>query len=338
MRYYELEQHEPQCGDIVGIELGDTLIEAVISDVLEDGVVLQLDESAIDLMIKANKQKLSEALGAKKDNTFAPTSDNVDKMTGRATQPAGSEETPPVGADVFNQINDVVKTYYSSSNTMANAPVSKTNVAKAGNPNATPAADTATDTATDPATAPVSPEQPVYKPRREKEFKTMSECENAMDWGISTLRKLPDTIARDLMRAGNETVIAYLRIIARRTNAYDSYNFDEGDFEHCEDYLSSALEDATIDNWAGVLKNNTLSEAKYQGREVPLGKRMAGDVKKSKVYVKGPKGNVVKVNFGDPNMRIKKSDPARRKSFRARHNCDNPGPRWKARYWSCRAW
>lgn len=80
------------------------------------------------------------------------------------------------------------------------------------------------------------------------------------------------------------------------------------------------------------------NEAKYQGREVPLGKPMKGDVKKSKVYVRGPKGNVVKVNFGDPNMKIKKSNPARRKSFRARHNCDNPGPRWKARYWSCRAW
>jgi hypothetical protein len=81
-----------------------------------------------------------------------------------------------------------------------------------------------------------------------------------------------------------------------------------------------------------------LDEAKYQGREVPLGKPMKGDVKKSKVYVRGPKGNVVKVNFGDKNMRIKKSNPARRKSFRARHNCKNPGPRWKARYWSCRAW
>jgi hypothetical protein len=80
------------------------------------------------------------------------------------------------------------------------------------------------------------------------------------------------------------------------------------------------------------------NEAKYQGREVPLGKKMAGDVKKSKVYVRGPKGNVVKVNFGDPNMKIKKSNPARRKSFRARHNCANPGPRWKARYWSCRSW
>jgi hypothetical protein len=81
-----------------------------------------------------------------------------------------------------------------------------------------------------------------------------------------------------------------------------------------------------------------VDEAKYQGREVPLGKKMAGDVKKSKVYVRGPKGNVVKVNFGDKKMKIKKSNPKRRKSFRARHNCANPGPRWKARYWSCRSW
>lgn len=80
--------------------------------------------------------------------------------------------------------------------------------------------------------------------------------------------------------------------------------------------------------------------AEYQGRKVQLGKpfRTPKGPKKMSVYVKNDKGNVVKVNFGDPNMKIKKSDPARRKSFRARHNCDNPGPRWKARYWSCRAW
>jgi len=83
---------------------------------------------------------------------------------------------------------------------------------------------------------------------------------------------------------------------------------------------------------------NTL-EAEYRGRKVKLGKPMRGDVKKFKVYVKDPKtGNVKKVNFGDPNMRIKKSNPARRRSFRARHNCANPGPRTKARYWSCRKW
>lgn len=82
-----------------------------------------------------------------------------------------------------------------------------------------------------------------------------------------------------------------------------------------------------------------IEEAEYRGRKVPLGKPMRGDVKKFKVYVRDPKTkNIKKVNFGDPNMRIKKSNPARRRSFRARHNCANPGPRTKARYWSCRKW
>ena len=87
-----------------------------------------------------------------------------------------------------------------------------------------------------------------------------------------------------------------------------------------------------------LAEGETIEEAEYQGRKVTLNKPMKGDVKKSKVYVKNDKGNVVKVNFGDPNMKIKKSNPKRRKSFRARHNCDNPGPKWKARYWSCKAW
>lgn len=102
--------------------------------------------------------------------------------------------------------------------------------------------------------------------------------------------------------------------------------------EFCEKYGS---EEWVKEFWHNI---NDIDEAEYQGRKVPLGKPMKGDVKKSKVYVKGPKGNVVKVNFGDKNMRIKKNIPGRRKNFRARHNCDNPGPRWKARYWSCRAW
>ena len=92
-----------------------------------------------------------------------------------------------------------------------------------------------------------------------------------------------------------------------------------------------------------------MDEAKYQGREVPLGKPMRGDTKKFKVYVRDPAtGNIKKVNFGhggtsakrlgQKTMKIRKSNPARRKSFRARHNCANPGPRTKARYWSCRNW
>jgi hypothetical protein len=81
-----------------------------------------------------------------------------------------------------------------------------------------------------------------------------------------------------------------------------------------------------------------LNEAEYQGRKVQLGKPMRGDVKKFKVYVKNAKGNVVKVNFGDPNMRIRKSNPARRRSFRARHRCHTAKDRTSARYWSCRKW
>ena len=82
-----------------------------------------------------------------------------------------------------------------------------------------------------------------------------------------------------------------------------------------------------------------LNEAEYQGREVKLGKPTQGDVKKFKVYVKNPKtGKIIKVNFGQKGMKIRKSNPAARKSFRARMNCDNPGPRTKANYWSCRKW
>ena len=84
-----------------------------------------------------------------------------------------------------------------------------------------------------------------------------------------------------------------------------------------------------------------LEEAsEYQGKKVTLNKPFytPDGPKKSAVYVTGPKGKVVIVRFGDPDMKIKVNDPERRKSFRARHNCDNPGPKWKARYWSCKAW
>ena len=92
------------------------------------------------------------------------------------------------------------------------------------------------------------------------------------------------------------------------------------------------------------ITDKNLQEAEYQGRKVKLNKIMQGDAKKFKVYVKNPKGNVVKVNFGQGGdakggtMRIRKSNPKARKNFRARHNCDNPGPKHKARYWACRTW
>jgi len=160
----------------------------------------------------------------------------------------------------------------------------------------------------------------------------------------------------------------------------DDFAFELPDETLCETYIIEVVDDCilldatpeiiqSISEWAdledtdegdsgivmetmgygSLVGEEEMDEAEYQGRNVPLGKPMRGDVKKFKVYVKDPAtGNVKKVNFGhggtsakragQKTMKIKKSNPARRKSFRARHNCDNPGPRTKARYWSCRAW
>ena len=95
------------------------------------------------------------------------------------------------------------------------------------------------------------------------------------------------------------------------------------------------LEDTELNEWGEVEE-----KAEYQGKKVTLNKPFytPDGPKKSAVYVTGPKGDPVIVRFGDKNMEIKRDDPERRKSFRARHNCDNPGPKWKARYWSCKAW
>jgi hypothetical protein len=126
------------------------------------------------------------------------------------------------------------------------------------------------------------------------------------------------------------------------------YNLLVESQEYCEEY--------TVENYQDVVEftefmkeyKSDINEAEYQGRTVKLGKPMQGDTKKFKVYVKNPKGNVVKVNFGhggssakksgEKTMSIRKNNPDARKAFRARHNCDSPGPRHKARYWSCRKW
>jgi len=113
---------------------------------------------------------------------------------------------------------------------------------------------------------------------------------------------------------------------------YDEYDVEDEDEEDFLDFLKNYTTELKESNC------NCVNEAEYQGREVKLGKPMQGDVKKFKVYVKNPAGNVVKVNFGQKGMKIRKSNPAARKSFRARMNCDNPGPRHKANYWSCRKW
>lgn len=104
------------------------------------------------------------------------------------------------------------------------------------------------------------------------------------------------------------------------------------------------LKEQLIDDYCescNLYEDLELSEAEYQGKKVTLNdpiRTSENPNKKFKVYVRGPKGNIVVVRFGDPNLSIKRDDPDRRRSFRARHKCDNPGPKWKARYWSCYQW
>jgi hypothetical protein len=131
--------------------------------------------------------------------------------------------------------------------------------------------------------------------------------------------------------------------LCHKCNFDNSYKYnndlDEYDVENEQDIKEFVQFMREYQQQLSEVDCDCLLEAKYQGRTVPLGKPMQGDSKKFKVYVKNPKtGKVVKVNFGAKGMNIKKNNPVRRKAFRARHNCDNPGPRTKARYWSCRKW
>jgi hypothetical protein len=127
-----------------------------------------------------------------------------------------------------------------------------------------------------------------------------------------------------------ENMISMTQILSENTECYEYDVVSNEDIREFVEFMREYKSD--------------INEAEYQGRTVKLGKPMQGDVKKFKVYVKNPEGNVVKVNFGQGGnakggtMKIRKNNPDARKSFRARHNCDSPGPRHKARYWSCRKW
>jgi hypothetical protein len=117
---------------------------------------------------------------------------------------------------------------------------------------------------------------------------------------------------------------------------------DEYDVESPDDYAGFIM---FMKEYSRQLTESKLTEAEYRGRKVQLGKIMQGDIKKFKVYVNNDKGKTVKVNFGfggksakGKRMVIKAKNPKRRAAYRARHNCSNPGPRWKANYWSCKKW
>lgn len=161
-------------------------------------------------------------------------------------------------------------------------------------------------------------------------FSMMENCETCGDGEEISASNITLPKDEDYVDFGEETEIAELPVVAKY-EYIDPVTYETYYFERKGNYKK----DGRFLRYEGEAK-----AAEYQGRKVTLNKpfRTPDGPKKFAVYTKNDSGNIVIVRFGDPNMKIKKNIPERRKSFRARHNCDNPGPKWKARYWSCRAW
>lgn len=187
---------------------------------------------------------------------------------------------------------------------------------------------------------------PIPKPEdNEDSKKFVSRC-----MGNETMKKeYPDTKQRVAICLGQTRkkkekagLVDYVMDILGLSLAYD--DCDEcGSVEHLSPsniIIPTDAEYVDVGEESEQVDISHIVASEYQGRKVTLNKpfRTPDGPKKFSVYVKNEKGNVVKVNFGDPNMKIKKNIPERRKSFRARMRCDSPGPRWKPRFWACKSW
>jgi hypothetical protein len=169
---------------------------------------------------------------------------------------------------------------------------------------------------------------PIPKPEKDEDKqKFVSRC-----MGDSVMKKeYPDTKQRVAICIGESKQKNKSSLIEE---VHDNVLMSQADYDDDWDEWTFIYDPTDVlDEYGQVI-------AEEKGKKVTLNKpfRTPSGPKKFSVYVKNEKGNVVKVNFGDPNMEIKRDDPERRKSYRARHNCDNPGPKWKANYWSCKMW
>ena len=158
--------------------------------------------------------------------------------------------------------------------------------------------------------------------------------EQALDTVLNDLQESKTNILDNPFRLGSYMYFETIKEV-RRLVSEGRYSLTEVD----KQILETDIGEFEVYEGQLVALDCPMFEEEEKKKQPELNKPKAGGPKKYYVYVKDPKtGNTKKVNFGDPNMKIKKSNPKRRKSFRARHNCDNPGPKTKARYWSCRAW
>jgi hypothetical protein len=332
----------PVVGDDFGINIREEcLLESHILEVSEDAIVIEADDRMLE-MLKSygmlGEEELAEriqrygAVGSNRAQGFTVAEGDIDPNRHPQTRDYGTGHPQPPMNDPWDYVSDRSDSknpqppmkdpwdYVQDSESDFRRVLELAGVPNAANndPLAAKAADL----------APVGTEQ---DPR----------TATTIDEGVMSsidmdLRHIARTRRMDAL------VDAMRGEFGMETQQYLQHMMD--DVEHDLEQRGQRLTDMKtklgmlMDRIQEIYAGQDLDEAEYQGREVPLGKPMQGDVKKKKVYVRKPNGNVVKVEFGDKTMRIKKSNPKRRKSFRARHNCANPGPRWKARYWSCKAW
>ena len=303
-----------ELGDDFGISFSEDFeIATEIVDILEDGVVIALDEHAIELLAAQGLNFLEGELVEDKQK-------GVDgKACWKGYKRMGTKQKGGKTVDNCVKMED-----HGPEN--PDAPVNHGEYDREG--------DMAKD------------DLRTIDDAAEELYSILQADENLPEWVQSKITKAVDYIdtARDYMKAQKyeEGVEEGSGPKEKQKTPYRDINSPEyraaADKQKQQMAKDKAAEPGKKMLTKQGVAEDDVDEAKYQGRKVPLGKKMAGDVKKSKVYVRKPNGNIVKVNFGDKKMRIKKSNPARRKSFRARHNCANPGPRHKARYWSCRSW
>jgi hypothetical protein len=301
-----------QIGDAFGISFSeDHEIATEIVDILEDGIVIELDETALDMLTNEGLVFLEgEVVNEEKQK-------GVDgKACWKGYKRMGTKQKGGKTVDncvkMGEDLDESGLQYY-------------TGKKKYGKDGMTALAQAGRDGASE-------QELGKIKDKYKKEDHGPENPDAAVNYGEYDRE---GDLAKDDLRTMNGAAKELYDILDADENLPE---WVQAKITKAVDYIDTVRDYMKANKYEEDVAEGDVDEAKYQGREVPLGKKMAGDVKKSKVYVRKPNGNIVKVNFGDKKMRIKKSNPARRKSFRARHNCANPGPRHKARYWSCRSW
>jgi hypothetical protein len=321
-RRSDLEQEAKSKGFAESFEIGDEFgisfsedheIATTIVDMLEDGIVIELDDVALDMLINEGlnflEGELSEGVagaqkcwkGFRKVGTKAGTGANAGKRVNDCEK-IGEDAVEESGLQYYTGVKKHGKEYMKKA-------------AAAGREGA--------------SQKELGALKDKYSKAHKNEDHGPENPDAAVNYGEYDRE---GDMAKDQLRTIDSAAEELYAILDANENLPE---WVQKKITLAVDYIDTARDYMKSNKYAEDIQTD---EAKYQGREVPLGKKMAGDVKKSKVYVRKPNGNIVKVNFGDKKMRIKKSNPARRKSFRARHNCANPGPRHKARYWSCRSW